>query len=291
VGHAATWQLLPLTQDHPLARQMSQLPVSIWGGTQGTRQLVVAARTTLLSRLQERSEVIQADVFSYGRGGHGSTRRRGGLGHHTARVFLALHEHRTGPLRATDLALLTGYEARCVIRKLLRMQELMVTARASMVQHHECGTCHVTPGAPCRTSRGVTLPRGERHAARVQLARGRAGESYWRARARSCLIAAAEALKVHGTRARRARIYAAETELWHWWQEEVEWMASPKKDVRVGPRTHENQLTLILTTLGPKKWRRRYPRQQVELADGQRGVGRADHSVAWARVLRRMPVV
>ncbi|MFJ4342670.1 hypothetical protein [Streptomyces sp. NPDC088915] len=290
IGPAATWQLLPLGEEHPLS-ESPQLPLCAWGGTQGPRLSATATRTSMLSRLQDRLETVRADVFAYGRLGHGRTRRRGGLGHHTARVHLALTEHRTAPLTVAELAILTGYEGRCIRRKLLRMQELMVTARASLVPHHECPVCAASPGDMCRTSGGTPLPKGQRHVQRTELAMARAGAGYWRARETSCLVLAAQALGVHGTTSRRARTYAAEIELWHWWQDEEDWMRSRKKGVRQGPRTHEDQAELVLTSLGPWRQRRRYPRHDVVDVDGRRRPGRADHKTAWARVLRRMPMI
>ncbi|MFJ9380202.1 hypothetical protein [Streptomyces sp. NPDC101455] len=291
-GSAGSWRVLPLSEEHPLAQLLPQLPLCAWGGTQGTRLWVETARTTHLSRLQERLDVVRSDVFSYGRLGHGSSRRRGGLGHHTARIYLALHEHRTSPLGATDLAGRTGYRSRSVVRGLVRMQELMVVAQALLVQHHECPSCEAGPGEVCRLAGGRVLPRGERHTGRTALARRRApGERLWRARGGGpCLVTGAQALGVHGTSARRARLYAAEVELWHWWQDEVAWMESSKKGVRTGARTHDEQGELVLTTLAPKVWRRRYPRQVVTGVDAGPGQRRADHRAAWQRVLRRMPM-
>ncbi|MFE1270605.1 hypothetical protein [Streptomyces sp. NPDC058758] len=290
VGPAGSWTLLPLDDEHPLAAATPQLPLSAWGGTQGPRLWVETARTTLLGKLQERLEQVRADVFSYGRLGHGRARRPGGIGHHAARVYVALAEHRTAPLTVDELVAATGYERRCVRRKLLRMQELMVVARASLVPHHECPTCHAAPGSPCRTSAGSTLPKGERHTQRTALAQARAKAGHWRPREVVCLVQAAQTIGVHGTVARRARFYAAEVELWNWWQDEEEWMRSPKKGVRRGPSTHEDQGEVVLTTLGPWRQRRRYPRQVITSADGRRRLGRADHKAAWERVLRRMPM-
>ncbi|MEV8334297.1 hypothetical protein [Streptomyces niveus] len=292
-GSAGTWRVLPLSGEHPLVQVLPQVPPCAWGGTQGTRLWVEAARTTYLSRLTERLEVVRADVFAYGRLGRGSSRRTGGLGHHAARVYLVLHEHRASPLGASRVAERTGYRPRFVLRRLVRMRELMVVGQALLVQHHECPTCGVPPGEGCRSSGGRALGRGERHVARTELACGRAsGERLWRARGgERSLMTAAQALGVHGVSARRARFYAAEVELWHWWQDEVAWMRSPKKGVRTGVRTHEEQGELVLTTLAPKMWRRRYPRQVVAPAGGGRGVRRGDHRAAWRRVLRRMPMV
>ncbi|MFJ8301334.1 hypothetical protein ACIQ9R_36285 [Streptomyces sp. NPDC094447] len=289
-GNAGTWEVLPLLDEHPLASAAFDFPLNAWGGTQGPRQWIERTRTNLLEKLQQRLEHIRADLFSYGRLGHGRSRRPGGIGHHTGRLYAALAEHRTAPLTVADLAAATGYETRCVRRKLVRMQELMVVARASLVPHHECPTCKATPGSPCRASSGQALPKGERHEQRTALARTRATTGYWRPRERNCLVQAAQTIGVHGTVARRARFYAAESELWNWWRDEEEWMRSPKAGVRQGPRTHVDQGEIVLTTLGPWRQRRRYPRQEIVSADGRRRLGRADHKAAWERVLRRMPM-
>lgn len=89
------------------------------------------------------------------------------------------------------------------------------------------------------------------------------GGGYYRIR-EGALVQGAKVLGSYGRLAARARQYAVEVELWRWWQEEVAWMRSPKAGVRNGPRVHEDQAVLVVSTL------------------------RGDHAVARLRVGRRI---
>ncbi|MGO4417211.1 hypothetical protein AB4Z54_00140 [Streptomyces sp. MCAF7] len=115
------------------------------------------------------------------------------------------------------------------------------------------------------------------HSRRDALARQRATQPHYRARTGS-LVAAARAQGTHGVTASRARRYAVEIELYHWWKREEEWMRAPKAGIRTGVQVHDEQAALVLTTL-PHQPRRRYPRT----ADG-----RGDHAAARARIERRI---
>ena len=269
-GPADTHELLPVTAAHPGFTLVAQ------GGTQGTPPPVGERRATLISRLQERLAAGQADVFAYGRP---TTTHAGGLGHHAGRVYQQLIEHADRPLSLSEVCELTGYAPRTAAKHLTAMRNLMVVTRAVMAVHHECPTCQAAPGERCRTAVGTVVRRRgtDQHAARRTLTRERSGIPHYRPRPGS-LIAAAKALGSHGRLAARARRYAVETELYRWWRQEEEWMRAPKKGIRTGVQTHQEQAALVLTTL-PKQPRRRYPRT----ADG-----RGDHAAARARIERRL---
>ncbi|MFF5893969.1 hypothetical protein ACFY72_35145 [Streptomyces globisporus] len=260
-GPAGTHELLPVT---PVAR----------GGTQGTPPPVGDRRTHLISTLQERLAAGQHDVFTYGRA---TKTHAGGLGHHAARVYQQLAEHTDRALSLTELCKRTGYRPRTVAKHLARMRNLLIATRAVMTVHHECPTCQVVPGERCRTTAGAVLRRRgtDQHTTRQTLATERSSTPYYRPRPGS-LVAAAKALGCHGVTASRARRYAVETQLYHWWLQEEEWMRSPKGGVRTGIQTHPEQAALVLTTLA-RQPRRRYPRT----ADG-----RGDHAAAKARIER-----
>ncbi|KAB7833571.1 hypothetical protein FRZ00_33315 [Streptomyces mobaraensis] len=269
-GPAGTHELLPVTPSHPGFAHVAQ------GGTQGTPPPVGDRRTRLISRLQERLAAGQADVFAYGRA---NATHAGGLGHHAGRIYQQLVEHADRPLSFTEVCQLTGYRPRTVAKHLGAMRGLMVATRAVMTVHHECPTCQAAPGERCRTAAGAVLRRrgADQHAARQALATERSGTPYYRPRPGS-LVAAAKVLGSHGRLAARARRYAVETELYRWWCQEEEWMRAPKKGIRTGVQTHEDQADIVLTTL-PRQPRRRYPRG----ADG-----RGDHAAAKARIERRI---
>ncbi|MEU5547159.1 hypothetical protein AB0G85_33085 [Streptomyces sioyaensis] len=269
-GPAGTHELLPVTAAHPGFTPAAQ------GGTQGTPPPVGERRATLISRLQERLAAGQADVFSYGRA---TETHAGGLGHHAGRVYQQLVEYAERPLSLSEMCKLTGYAPRTAAKHLARMQDLLVVNRAVMMVHHECPACQAAPGERCRTAAGTVLSRRgtDQHAARRHLAAHRSGTPYYRPRPGS-LVAAAKVLGTHGRLAARARRYAVEIELYRWWQQEEAWMRTPKRGIRTGVQTHDEQAALTLTTL-PRQPRRRYPRG----ADG-----RGDHQAARARIERRI---
>ncbi|MFF0430367.1 hypothetical protein ACFYUJ_39145 [Streptomyces sp. NPDC004520] len=269
-GPAGTYELLPLTASHPA------FPFRAGGGTQRNLPPRGEQRTPLLTLLEQRLAAGQADVFAHGRA---TATHSGGLGHHAGRIYQQLTEQSDRALDVAELTQRTGYRSRTVARHLDRMRNLMVVTRAVMTVHHECPTCQAAPGERCRTAAGSVLRRrgADQHATRQHLATERSSTPYHRARPGS-LIAAAKALGTHGRLAARARRYAVETELHRWWRQEEQWMHAPKKGLRTGVQTHQEQAVLILSTLA-RQPRRRYPRT----ADG-----RADHATARARVERRI---
>ncbi|MQY15116.1 hypothetical protein SRB5_52940 [Streptomyces sp. RB5] len=269
-GPAGTYELLPITADHPGYTPVAQ------GGTQGNPPPTQERRDALVSRLRARLSAGQADAFAYGRRNatHG-----GGLGHHAGRIYQQLLEHGR-PLSVSEMCAKTGYEPRTVQKHLARMQGLMVVTRAVLTVHHECPTCEAGSGERCSIGRGGRVPRhrgADQHAARGELAVRRAGTPYYRPRQGS-LLAAAKVLGSYGRLAARARRYAVEIEQYHWWKKEEAWMRAPKAGMRTGVHVHEGQTALVVTTLDRQPWRR-YPRD----ADG-----RADHSAARVRVERRL---
>ncbi|MFD8025446.1 hypothetical protein ACFV6G_34170 [Streptomyces lavendulae] len=271
-GPAGTYELLPVTASHPA------FPLSAGGGTQGNLPPQGVDRPTLISRLEKQIAAGQADLFSYGRA---TELHAGGLGHHAGRIYQQLALHADRALSLTELCQRTGYGPRTVAKHLARMRDLMVATRAVMTVHHECPTCQAAPGERCRTAAGAVLRRrgADQHTARQVLAADRSSTPHYRPRPGS-LVAAAKALGCHGVTASRARRYAVEIELYRWWQQEEEWMRTPKAGIRTGVQTHQEQAALVLTTLA-RQPRRRYPRT----ADG-----RGDHAVAKARVERRIAI-
>ncbi|MDF4254674.1 hypothetical protein [Streptomyces sp. WMMB303] len=269
-GPAGTHELLPVTAAHP------GITLAAQGGTQGTPPPVGERRATLISRLQERLSAGQADAFAYGRA---TDTHAGGLGHHAGRIYQQLIEHAERPLNLSELCARTGYAPRTAIRHLSALRNLMVVTRAVMAVHHECPTCHAVPGTRCITTAGTVVGRrgADQHAARRTFTRERSGTPHYRPRP-GALITAAKALGCHGVTASRVRRYAIEIELYRWWRQEEEWMRAPKKGVRTGVQTHQEQAEFVVTTL-PALPRRRYPRT----ADG-----RGDHTAAKARILRRI---
>ncbi|OEV13224.1 hypothetical protein [Streptomyces nanshensis] len=274
-GAAATYELLsPAEQAHPgHDHHVAQ------GGTQGSPPPKGKLRNFLTERLTSRLAICAHDAFAY-------TRRSrlgypAGLGHHAARIYQQLLEEGR-PQTVTDLVESTGYQLRTVVRHLSRLQDYLMATRATLTVHHECPHCGVAPGERCYVNGHTASRRGRhhQHGARQALARQRAEQPHYRARTGS-LTAAARALGTHGLTATRARIYAIEIELYHWWLNELEWMQSPKTGVRTGVRTHPDQTTLVITTLGTQP-RRRYPRTTAR---------RADHSRARRRLLDRTATV
>lgn len=252
-GPAGTHEVLAVTEEHPAVRS----DWSARGGAQGTPPPVEERREALVEGLAARLAAGRADVFAHGRavGSCG-----GGLGHHAGRIYQQLREGTGGSLSVAELSEVTGYRSRTVTRHLERMNDLMVVGRAVMVVHHECRTCGVMPGQSCVTG---TVRR--HHVARRKLARARSGGGGGYCRIREgALVQGAQVLGSYGRLAARARQYAVEVELWRWWQEEVAWMRSPKAGVRNGPRVHEDQAVLVVSTL------------------------RGDHAVARLRVGRRI---
>ncbi|GAA2110987.1 hypothetical protein [Streptomyces synnematoformans] len=269
-GPAGTYDLLPVNEQHPAFTHVAR------GGTQGNPPPQGAPRSPLTSLLQTRLAAGQADVFSHGRA---TPTHSGGLGHHAGRIYQQLAEHGGRPLSLAEVCARTGYAPRTCTRHLGRMQQLLVATRAVMTVHHECPTCQAAPGDRCRTAAGTVVRRrgADQHAARRTLTAQRSGTPHYRPRPGS-LVAAARALGAHGRLAARARRYAIEAELYHWWRQEEAWMRAPKKGVRTGVQTHPDQAALVLTTL-PTQPRRRYPRGPD---------GRADHAAARARIERRI---
>ncbi|MGD6757272.1 hypothetical protein [Streptomyces sp. BH105] len=269
-GPAGTHELLPVTPGHPGFGSAAQ------GGTQGTPPPVGEVRSLLISRLKERLAAGQADLFSYGRA---TATHQGGLGHHAGRVYQQLNEHAERPLSLTEVAARTGYTSRTAAKHLTAMQNVLVVSRAVMTVHHECPTCQVLPGQRCRTTAGTAVRRrgADQHAARRTLTAQRSGTPHYRPRPGS-LTAAAKAIGCFGVTASRARRYAVETELYRWWRQEEEWMRAPKKGLRTGVQTHQDQSALVLTTL-PALPRRRYPRTSD---------GRGDHAAAKAHIQQRI---
>lgn len=269
-GPAAVYELLPITPDHPASQAVAQ------GGTQDIPP-PPATRAGLLSLLNTRLAAGAHDLFAYGRRSPlgGSS---GGLGHHAARTYQQLLQHADRALSVTELVQLTGYTARTVTRHLRRFRELLVANRAVTWVHHECPACQAAPGERCRTAAGATFRRCgvDQHTARRTLADSRAATPYWRLRP-GALDQAARIVGSWGVTASRARLYAAETDRWHWWQRELEWLRSPKKGIRTGPRVHHDQDELVITTL-PAQPRRQYPRTPD---------GRPDHAVALHRTTLR----
>ncbi|MFF4607757.1 hypothetical protein ACFY12_34090 [Streptomyces sp. NPDC001339] len=272
-GPAGTHELLPITPKHP---GYDSDALGVRGGTQRTPPPTKKVRESLIARLQERLSAGRADLFSYGRASLGYA---GGLGHHAGRTYQQLVEHAHRPLSITEIAERTGYTARTVARHLSRMRDLMVATRAVRVVHHECPACQARPGARCRTAQGHLLPgRGTaQHAVRQALAAERASAPFYRLR-EGALVPAAKALGVHGRGAARARWYAVEIELWHWWQREEERMYAAKAGTRTGVQVHQEQAALTITTL-PRQPHRVFPRTDD---------GRADHHAARTRLLRRL---
>ena len=268
-GPAGTHELLPVTAElHPVAQ----------GGTQGTPPPPAPSRASLLDRLNVRLADAAHDLWAYGRPGTLGD-YNGGLGHHAARTYGQLREAGR-PLSVPEIASRTGYSARTVLRHLSRMQDLLVATRAVLTVHHECPTCEAAPGERCTVS-GRLVPRRHKvlqHRTRQQLAATRAQTPHWRPRPGS-LTTAAKAVGTHGVTASRARLYAAQVEVWHWWQRELQWMRTPKQGVRTGPQVHQDQAELVLTTLATQP-HRSYPRDAA---------GRADHATAMHRItLRRI---
>lgn len=270
-GPAGTYELLPVTPDHP------GFPPAAQGGTQGSPPPGGDLRPLLISRLEARLAAGSADVFSHGRSALGYA---GGLGHHTGRTYQLLAENAAQrPLSLAEITAVTGYQPRTVARHLGRLRDLLVVSRAVLTVHHECPTCQAAPGERCRVY-GRSVPRrrkDQQHATRQALARERATTPWYRPRSGS-LVPAAKALGVHGRTAARARVYAVEIEVYHWWQTELERMLSPRQGVCTGPQVAEEQTALIITTL-PRQPHRRYPRDED---------GRADHTAARARIQRRI---
>lgn len=271
-GAAGTHELLSITAEHPAAQ----------GGTQETPPPVGGAvvRSALISRLELRLAASCEDTFAYGRSsrlGYGA-----GLGHHAARVYQELVTAER-PLTAQEITERTGYTARTVARHLTRMRDVLVASRAVMTVHHECPTCQAAPGERCRTATGAVLRRrrADQHTVRQQLAAQRAGTPFWRPRPGG-LTTAAKALGTYGLTAARARRYAIEVEVWHWWQREVERMHAPKAGLRTGPRVHQEQTELVLTTL-PRQPHRAYPRG----ADGRADYAAAVHRLTLRRIATR----
>jgi hypothetical protein len=264
-GPAGTWELLD-----PSAEQ---------GGTQVTPPPAASARGRWAERLEVRLAAVRADLFAYGRPGLG---RCGGLGHHAGRVYQPLVEFRERPLSLAELCERTGYTAATVARHLARMRDLMAATRAVLTVHHECPRCRAVPGERCTVyGRRVARRHGDvQHGSRKALARARADEVFYRGR-RGALTAAARALGAHGRAAARARRYAVEIELYHWWRKEEVWMRAPKAGVGVGPRVHHGQRELLVSTLPQRPWRR-YPRMAG---------GRADHQAARSRIEARIAFV
>ncbi|MFD8621681.1 hypothetical protein [Streptomyces sp. NPDC059513] len=269
-GPAGTYELLPVTASHPAFAPPAG------GGTQGNLPPKGVDRPTLLSRLEKQLAAGQADIFAYGRA---TELHAGGLGHHAGRVYQQLALHADRALSLTELCQRTGYALRTVAKHLMRMRDLMVATRAVMTVHHECSTCQAAPGERCRTAAGAVLRRrgADQHTARQGLAADRSSTPHYRSRPGS-LVAAAKALGCHGVTASRARRYAVEIELYRWWQQEEEWMRSPKAGIRTGVQTHQEQAALILITLA-RQPRRRYPRTLDN---------RGDHAAARARIERRI---
>ncbi|MFJ8957352.1 hypothetical protein ACIRO1_45405 [Streptomyces sp. NPDC102381] len=267
-GSAAGHDLLDVTDAaHP------HVDSETGGGTQGNPPPQGKTRDALIEALQVRLSAGQAEVFAHG--------RLGGLGHHTARTYqvLAVHAHR--PLTVAELSAATGYSARATARHLARMRDLLVVRLAVMTVHHECPQCQALPGERC-TVNGRPVTRraaGHQHARRDALARTRAGTPHYRVRNGS-LTAAAKALGTWGVTASRARRYAIEREVYHWWLREEAWMRTAKAGIRTGVQVHDEQTALVLTTL-PRQPRRRYPRT----ADR-----RGDHAAARARIERHIAV-
>ncbi|MFF1399344.1 hypothetical protein ACFVZD_36795 [Streptomyces sp. NPDC058287] len=265
-GPAGTHELLPVTAAHPGFTPAAQ------GGTQGTPPPAGEIRSLLISRLQARLAAGQADVFAYGRK---TKTHRGGLGHHAGRVYQQLIEHAERPLSLSEVCVRAGYAPRTATKHLTAMRNLLVVTRAVMAVHHECPTCQAIPGERCHTAarrRGT-----DQHTTRRTLAAERSSTPHYRPRPGS-LIAAAKALGTYGRLSARARRYAVEIELYRWWRQEEEWMRTPKKGIRTGVQTHEDQAALVLTTL-VRQPRRRYPRGTG---------GRGDHAAARARIERRL---
>ena len=96
----------------------------------------------------------------------------------------------------------------------------MVTTRAVLTVHHECPTCEAPP-ANAAASTAVLSPAAARTSSTAPARPWPATRPHaaWRARPGS-LVPAARATGVHGRTAARARRYAVEIELYHWWQRE-----------------------------------------------------------------------
>ncbi|MGW6605177.1 zinc finger domain-containing protein [Streptomyces sp. NPDC055036] len=275
-GPAGTHELLPVTQKHP--RHDSEA-LSEGGGTQRTPPPTKEGREVLITRLEERISAGRVDLFSHGRASLGHA---GGLGHHAGRTYQQLAARADRPLSLSELSERTGYAPRTVLRHLTRLRDLLVVTRAVRITDHECPSCQARPGTRCRTAQGRLLPgRGtDQHSVRQALAAERASTAFYRTRSGS-LVPAAKALGVHGRTAARARRYAVEIEVYHWWQREEERMHAAKVGIRTGVQVHQEQAALTITTL-PRQPHRPYPRT----ADGA-----ADHQTAQIRVLRRLATV